>query len=161
MIAKRFSDFLMYQLLESILVTDKEFKDTIEEIDSEDHIADVLFGIIDSNKDIKTNYNYLSLSPDKNDEIRFLPDTQYQRFLKAGDDLESKTKSTVLIGRMTRQILKDAGQNFTDSDIEKFVNSFKSVWDKKHAPKVLKIVKGEEILKWYNEENYESNKGTL
>ena len=163
-IARKYSEFLLYQLMESVMVTTTEFKDILNIIPDTDKIADVLWEIIKRGKDIKTNYNMIGVDPDKNDEISFIPDSQYQRFITKGDDISTKTKSKVAIGRLVRQILKDNGhEGFTDSDIEKFVNSFKAAWNKKHGitNRETKIVKGADILKWYNYENYKSGKGTL
>ena len=163
-IARKYSEFLLYQLMESVMVTTTEFKDILNIIPDTDKIADVLWEIIKRGKDIKTNYNMIGVDPDKNDEISFIPDSQYQRFITKGDDISTKTKSKVAIGRLVRQILKDNGhEGFTDSDIEKFVNSFKAAWNKKHGitNRETKIVKGKDIQKWYSSDNYKSDKGTL
>lgn len=163
MISKKYSDFLMYRLLESVMVSSKDFLELIRSMNVDNKIADHLLKIIDSKIDIKTNYNYLDTS-DTNDEISFLPDNQYQRFLSNGDNIVSKTKSKVSIGRAVRQILRDSGySDYNDSDIEKFVNTFKSSWDKTFASgrRKVQIVKGDDIKKWYLEENYNSGNGTL
>jgi hypothetical protein len=154
----------MCSLLESVLVTTDEFKTILADMPDDNTIADILYKIVDTKSDIKTNYNLLNISNDKNDEITFLPDSQYQRFITKGDDVSSKTKSKVSIGRMVGQILRDNGHvKFKDSDIEKFVNSFKSIWNKNHGieNREIRLVKGEEIKKWYNSETYASEKGTL
>jgi hypothetical protein len=128
---------------------------------SDNKIADEIYNIIDYKKDIKTKYNYIDQS-DKNDEISFIPDNQYLRFIEKGENLESKTKSKAKIGRMIRQILKDNGYSFTESDIETFVNQFKAIWDMKHGVgREIEIVKGDDIIYWYNESNYFKNSGTL
>lgn len=163
-VARKYSDYLVYQLLESVMVTTKEFKQIIHDMPNNDKIADILYSIIDDKTDIKTNYNLVDTSKDKNDEISFLPDNQYQRFLSKGDDFSTKTKSNAKIGRMVNQILKDNGHTqFSDSDVEKFINNFKTVWNKKNGTTVRKteLVKGKDILKWYNINNYNSDKGTL
>lgn len=168
---EKYNAYLIEKLLESILVTTKEFKDIIHDMPQGNKIADILYNIIVDKTDIKTNYNLLDSSVDKNDEITFLPDSQYQRFLSKEEDVATKTKSTSSIGRMIRQILKDNEQiyskdtttKFTDADIEKFVNSFKTTWNKKHGitNRKIELVKGKNILKWYNVENYNSSNGTL
>lgn len=160
----KYNNYLIERLLESILVTSSEFKKIIHDMPETDKIADILYTIIDDKNDIKTNYNLIDNSKDKNDEISFLPDSQYQRFITKGDDVTTKTKSTGFVGRMIRQILKDNGHTqFTDSDIEKFTNNFKSTWNKKHGITTRKteVVKGKDILKWYNISNYNSSNGTL
>lgn len=158
-IERSYNDFKMYKLLESILVANLEYRRALHVI-PDSKIANKLFDLV--GLDIKTNYNSIELS-DKNDEIAFIPDNQYQRFISAGEDIKSKTKSKIKVGRMAKQILKDNGfTNFTDSDIEKFVNGFKSVWDRENGQgRVIELVKGEDIKKWYNEETYNSRGGTL
>lgn len=163
-IPRKYSDFLIYQLLESVMVTTSEFKDIIGSMPEGDKISDILYTIISDKKDIKTNYNLVDLTPDNNDEISFLPDNQYQRFVSKGEDVSTKTKGKAKIGRMVGQILRDNGYvEFKDVDIEKFVNSFKALWNKKHGivNRKVEIVKGESIKKWYNKENYNSEKGSL
>ena len=160
----KYNNYLIERLLESILVTSSEFRSIIQGMPENDKIADILYTIIDDKQDVKTNYNLIDTTNDKNDEITFLPDTQYQRFLSKGEDISTKSKSTGGVGRMIRQILKDNGHaQFTDSEIEKFVNGFKSVWDKKHAitKRKTEVVKGKDILTWYNISNYNSSNGTL
>lgn len=162
----KYNNYLIDRLLESVLVTTKEFRDIINDMPSNNKIADILYNIIRDETDIKTNYNFIDSSADKNDEITFLPDSQYQRFISKGEDPSSKTKNSTSVGRMIRQILKDNKVDqsvFTDADIEKFVNSFKTTWNKKHGitNRKIEIVKGKDILKWYNIENYNSTNGTL
>jgi hypothetical protein len=163
-LARKYSDYLVYQLLESVMVTSKEFKNIIHDMPNGDKIADILYNIIDDKTDIKTNYNLIDVDKEKNDEVSFLPDNQYQRFLTKGDDVTTKTKGNAKIGRMINQILKDNGHNqFKDTDVEKFINNFKSTWNKKHGivNRKTEVVKGKDILKWYNINNYNSDKGTL
>ena len=129
-VVRRYSDYLVYQLLESIMVTTKEFKQIIHDMPNNDKISDILFLIIQDGLDIKTNYNLVDIDKDKNDEITFLPDSQYQRFLSKGDDVKTKTKGKSKIGRMIGQILRDNGHtHFKETDIENFVNGFKATWN--------------------------------
>lgn len=163
-LARKYSDYLVYRLLESVMVTSNEFKKIINDMPNTDKIADILYQIIDDKVDIKTNYNLVDVDKEKNDEVSFLPDNQYQRFLTKGDDVTTKTKGKAKIGRMINQILKDNGHTqFKDTDVEKFINNFKSTWNKKHGivNRKTEVVKGKDILKWYNINSYNSDKGTL
>ena len=54
-IARKYSDYLVYQLLESVMVTSKEFKSIIHDMPNNNKIADILYAIIDDKMDIKTN----------------------------------------------------------------------------------------------------------
>jgi len=163
-LARKYSDYLVYQLLESVMVTSREFKSIIHDMPNGDKIADILYNIIDDKTDIKTNYNLIDVDKEKNDEVSFLPDNQYQRFIAKGDDVTTKTKGNAKIGRMINQILKDNGHTqFKDTDVEKFINNFKSTWNKKHGivNRKTEVVKGKDILKWYDVSNYNSTNGTL
>lgn len=160
MIVRKYKEFLLSKLFESVLLTDAEFKRVLLDMPYSS-IKDSLYDMISSKIDIKTNYNGISLS-DKNDEISFIPDTQFQRSISKGENPWNKTKSKSKIGRMIRQILSDNKISFTDSDIENFVNQFKTAWDKKFSSKKqIKVVTGEDIKYWYNEEHYKYYGGTL
>lgn len=168
MIYRKYSDFLIYSLLESIMVSGPVFKEILEELPSDNSpvskICDILYNIIDNKTDIKTNYNAIEVSPETNSDILFIPDTQYQRFVSKGDDISQKTKSKISIGRMIGQILRDNGHTqFVDKDIEAFVNAYKAKWNRKYGKvsRKIEIVKSDLILKWYDEANYNSDKSTL
>lgn len=157
----KYQDFRLKLLLESVMMTKTEFEKFIGSFSSDNKVASILYSIIHGKKDIKTNYNGISLS-DKNDEISFIPDSQFQRAIEKGEDPWSKSRSKSKIGRMIRQVLSDNGHTISDSDIEKFVNAFKAKWDRLNSVnRKVSIVKGDDILYWYNEENYLDKSGTL
>lgn len=164
----KYNTFLLDSLLESILSTSDDFRKIIHDMPSNDEIADILFIIIKTGTDIKTNYNAIDFSKENNDEVTFIPDTQYQRFTKDGQDPWAKTKSISKIGRMIRQILNDnpeacKNKKYNDSDIEVFVNSYKNTWNKKYGMtnRKIEVVTGDKILYWYKSDNYLSSDGTL
>jgi hypothetical protein len=64
-------------------------------------------------------------------------------------------RQKIKIGRFIRKFISKSGfseMEITDSDVEKFVNGYKSYfnWD----PTKLKIVEGDDIKKYYLEDNY-------
>lgn len=160
-------------LLESIVEADPSFIDIIRSMIM-DKTTDItifpllsfLDEILSNGKDIETKYNYLNIS-DKNDEISFIPNSQYNKFIENDDDISRKSKNFTKIGRFIRQIYKDNNKHITDTQIEKFVNSYKAKYDehyKVQSDYELKIVSGEEIKKWYLRDNYyghESDGGEL
>lgn len=87
----------------------------------------------------------------------------YMPKLKIKDDTNFSTEKgrvSIKIGRfITKFITKESMIEFgiTSSDIESFVNLFKSYFtpDKNN----LKVIEGEEILKWYLEDNYAFSNG--
>jgi hypothetical protein len=73
---------------------------------------------------------------------------------------EKKNRVSIKIGRFVRKFLSEQSFrdfNISDKDIESFVNLFKSYFtpDKNN----LIIVEGDEIKKWYSEENYATTCG--
>ena len=71
-------------------------------------------------------------------------------------------RQEIKIGRAIRSLLKSAGSEFTDKDIEIFVNQYKATIDKINDKfSNFEEVKGNDISYWYNEENYYERSGTL
>lgn len=80
------------------------------------------------------------------------------------DKVWSTSRNKIKIGRVIRAILRSAGIESNDAEIEKFVNQYKSTIDIiNDAFNKFDVVKSFDILHWYNYENYThgSNKGTL
>jgi hypothetical protein len=157
---KKYFDFKYLSLLESLLKIDKDLNLIISKISDKDPVAKMLSSLI--NQDIKTNVNYLKPS-DKNDDIKFVNDTQVKRFIDAGQDPFDRATNSAKIGRTVRQILTSNGISVTDQQIEKFVNSYKNAWDKslKKTQEGISLVSGEEIRNWYLESNYVPGGGQL
>lgn len=70
---------------------------------------------------------------------------------------------SIKVGRFSKKMLELVGKKFKDKDIEDFVNEFKSKVElSKDAFRNFQLVSGEDIIKWYNEENYSrENTSTL
>ncbi|NBO22976.1 hypothetical protein EBU94_06530, partial [bacterium] len=138
-------------IVESYLRTSQRLLELLVNVD--DPIAKKFWDLID--RDIKTQYNGLDYLDKENEKgkVSFLTDSQFTNKLKTTDDynsLISDKNNSSSIGKIVRSILKDNGINFTDSEIETFVNKFKS----KVGKSEIKIVKGEDIRYWYLESNY-------
>lgn len=169
-IVKNYNGFLLESvklLLESLMTGSEDLLHVLYRSKGKDNnsktseIVNILFTMLGSTKDVKTNFNLLGIS-DKNDEISFIPDTQYQKGLSDGTDFTNKKKNNTKVGRMIRQLLSDNGYKFTDKEVESFVNSFKASWDSfKGVDRITKIVDGDEILYWYDSNNYATLSGTL
>jgi len=157
---KSYFNFQYYSLLESLLKVDPDFSNLIEEISDKDSVAKKLLGFI--NQDITTNVNYLRPA-EKNDDVKFVNDTQVDRFIKLGQNPFERAINSAKVGRTVRQILTSNKVNVTDQEIEKFVNAYKNAWDKKlkKTAEGFHLVSGEEIRKWYLEDNYVPGGGTL
>ena len=157
---KKYFDFSFFLLLESILKVNPEFDELIRSISDKDPVAKMLLSLID--KDIKTNVNYLKPS-DKNDDMKFVNDTQVKRFIDAGQDPFDRATNSAKIGRTVRQILTTNGISVTDPQIEKFVNTYKNAWDKlfKKTGEGIHVVSGENIRDWYHVDKYVPGGGQL
>ncbi|NBO22431.1 hypothetical protein EBU94_03695 [bacterium] len=127
-------------ILESVLSSSSDFKKTLKSLD--DPIAEKLLDLIGT--DIKTKYNYLDVS-DEDNKISFIPDDKFQK--------DIKNPSTALIGRLVRGILKDNDINFTDPQLEDFVNKYKA-YAKLKNDLDISVVDGEDIIYWYDEKNH-------
>ena len=100
--------------------------------------------------------NYVKRVEDEIDVVSFLPKSKYEKVENEWENGRIKIK----IGRFIRKFLTDFSiQNFKVNDqmIEKFVNLYKSYFSRDISK--LKIVDGEEILKYYLEDNYHSLNG--
>ena len=66
------------------------------------------------------------------------------------------------MGRVIRKLLVDANVKFKDTDIEEFVNEYRSKLQKlNNIEEMFELSSGDDILKWYLQDNNLSNKGTL
>jgi len=151
---KKFNEFNLLRLFESLLRVEPQFYDILNTIPSGDTISDVLYDWISNKTDITTKYNMLSVDKKNSDKILFIPDNQYQRAIQQGQDTSNKTKSDSAIGRFARSIMKDNGIIVSDSQVEEFVNKYKKKWLELYEIPNFRIVKGEDILYWYLESNY-------
>jgi hypothetical protein len=74
----------------------------------------------------------------------------------------TQSRNPIGIGRLVRAILKSSGVSFTDSELEKFVNDYKSTIDiLNDAFSKFGILSGDDISKIYHQDYYESDDGTL
>lgn len=93
--------------------------------------------------------NYLKVEDETT--ISFLPKTKYEKV----DDYWNEGRVKMKIGRFVNKILTEfsiANFSITDSTIEKFVNCYKSFFTRDMSK--LKIVEGDDIMKFYCEDNY-------
>ena len=100
--------------------------------------------------------NYIKRVDNEIDVVSFLPKSKYEKVENNWENGRVKIK----IGRFVRKFLTEFSfKNFkvTDTLIEKFVNLYKSYFSRDTSK--LKIFEGEEILKYYLEDNYHSLNG--
>lgn len=73
-----------------------------------------------------------------------------------GPNVYTTSRNEIKIGKLVKKI---SGNNYKDSDIEKFVNLFKSSFD--DSKKEFVLLKGSDIKWGYNSDNYLTCKGTI
>lgn len=74
----------------------------------------------------------------------------------------SKNRQGIKVGRAIRALLKVAGVDFVDKDIEDFVNKYKSAIDRYNDKfRLFEVVEGDDISHWYKYSNYKNQNGTL
>lgn len=71
-------------------------------------------------------------------------------------------RNNIKVGRLAKSILDVAGISATSSEIEEFVNKYKSTFDIiNDAFSKLELVNGNLISYWYSDRNYHSSRSTL
>lgn len=107
---------------------------------------------------IKEEGNFIKREEGKIDTLSYLPIKKYSVIKDdhAKDPFGTGVgRQPIKVGRFIRKFLSDeAFKEFgiKDSDVEKFVNSYKSYFN--YDPEKLKIVEGEDVKKYYLEDNY-------
>jgi hypothetical protein len=154
-----------------------EFRDLLNRISitnkDDNRISNFLIHTENSNQALD-NATLIDIT-DKNDMISFIQVNRIKRKLpETGENLDYRIldkskgsefwkegRSEIGIGRWLRRVAKDVHKSsISDSDVEKFVNQYKSAYDSKTNPG-FELVSGEDIRKWYHMNNYETNRGQL
>jgi hypothetical protein len=112
---------------------------------------------------IKEEGNFIKRVDDSIDTLSYLPIKKYSVIQNDNNKdpfVDGVGRQTIKIGRFVKKFLSENAFNefnIKDSDIEKFVNFYKSYFN--YDPTKLKIVRGDEIKKYYLEENYFATSG--
>ena len=102
--------------------------------------------------------NFIRREDSEIDVLSFLSKSKIE---KVEDPWDSKSRTKIKIGRFIKKFLSKLSFDqycITDQDVEKFVNLYKSFFTKDLSK--LKIVEGDDILKYYLEDNYETVSGS-
>jgi hypothetical protein len=151
---KFLKNYFDYLITESVLMVSDSVVNILSKINSK--ISTELFNIINNQQDIDTLHNILDVG-EKNDELLFIPDNRAQKLLDDGEKPFAKTKQAMGVGRLVRSILTKNKISFTDKELEEFVTEFKAQHDIINGKSDnIKIVSGDDIKYWYDENNYKS-----
>lgn len=100
-----------------------------------------------------SNFKMLYLDvTDSDDKISYL-DKRYEDITE--DPYRDKRRKTIRVGRFLKRLFP----NHSEQRIESMVNKYKALWKKNYADLEFKLVQGEDIRKYYNEDNYVNIKG--
>ena len=134
-------------IIESKVEFSDKFCDVIKKIDSP--LSKVILSLQNTEKDIEKNYLDLGKG---NDSISFVIDAK----AKTLGEPWKQSRNEIRVGKIVRSLLKLSGENFSDKQIEEFVNKFKATIDSMEGNSFdrFETVSGTDILKYYNINNY-------
>lgn len=111
-------------------------------------------------KYISDEINYVMAEEDEIDVISFLPKSKYSKFVDDSTDVWVKYRVKMKIGKFVSKFLTNysvRNWNIKCKDIEDFVNLYKSYYSVDITK--IKVVSGEDIIKYYLEDNYYDPQG--
>lgn len=112
-----------------------------------------------NNLNIENDTNYIILK-DTNQVYYIFNHSIFSSYLRHIDYKPNRLEKGG-IGRLVNKIIQARGGNFNPKELEDFINRYKSYRKWLSGDVKLEVVSGEEIRKWYNEENYSYGKGSL
>lgn len=132
------------------LIFSKSFIEFLQFANRDHIIAQIICnGQLDNH--LKDEGNYICDVPGENDMISFLPKSKYEKV----EDPWKEGRVKIKIGRFIKKFFSEfsiSNWHINDSEIERFVNFYKSFFSNENSK--LEIVTGEDISKYYLEDNY-------
>jgi hypothetical protein len=130
---------------------------------------------IENKSEYLDKYTLIDISEDKNDYLTFIQVNRILRnsdiegislskeIIDSGKNYLSNYRTEVGLGRwVSRVMLEVYDKQMLPSQVSRLVDFYRSVYDEKYDEESLfEIVKGEDIKKWYNENNYDKKVGQL
>lgn len=150
-------------LLEGQVEYSDKFREKLGIIKPKSKLAEFLFDFEDEyfSDDKVLKNNYIDTT-DKDDKVTFISQIKFDQMQdKTNDDLdpyEVKGRTEIGVGRCVRSLAELGKFEFTDKELEEFVNLYKAKADTKGEK--FKLVSGDKIKFWYNEENYYEDWGS-
>jgi hypothetical protein len=138
----------------SLYISD-ELKIVLESIKNQSFVASLLLKKRHKVEDMVDNYiNFIGLSKSDKTKISYLTEDRMKN-IEPGDYWSSSRRYQAKPGGIVSKLFKD----IPNSEVEAFSNAFRSVGLKNSFD--FKIVDGEDIRKYYNGDEYNSNGGSL
>jgi hypothetical protein len=141
------------------LILSKRFVKILKNID--DNVSNELIKLAANEEIFKESFIDRT---DKEDTVTFLSSSNVNKMIqdKVGDVenecWSSNQRIEIKIGRLIFRLL---GEKVQPQEIESFVNEYKSILKAKKLHRNFKLVSGDDIRKWYNQENYAEGGGNL
>ena len=150
-----------------------EFRNILRRIQDKSSVAQALLNSEDSNQMIDI-YTLIDIT-EKNDTISLIQVNRITRIntdlgetlpynirdKRRGSEFWTKARTEMKIGRWTSRIFTEVHKSeLPASKIEEFVNLYKAAIDGEDLTN-FELVSGEDIRKWYHENNYKERRGQL
>lgn len=150
-------------LLEGHVMYSNRFKEKLGNIKSKSKLAKFLFDFevqyFEDDKVLKNNYVDTT---DKEDKVTFISQVKFNQMQDRTnvdlDPYEVKGRNEIGVGRCVRSLAELGKFEFTDKELEEFVNLYKSKTDIKDEE--FRLVSGDDIKFWYSEKNYYKDWGS-
>jgi hypothetical protein len=111
--------------------------------------------------DLYSSFLFFLIQLDNGNKALFYTNKEYQDPILRSKSL-SNSKTKIRFGRFLNAFLQAIGRKYSSATIEKFVNLFQSEVElENNAMSFFKVVKGNEIKKWYLSSSYAANSGQL
>lgn len=132
-------------------------------------VANRIIGLTKNEEEL-FDISYLDIVDGKNDVISYMPSPRAWRSMEfvdqtiANKEPEKDCPMWTASGRQTTspgKLITKLFDNFSDLAIEKFVNTYKAEISALFIFDNFRVIKGEEIRKWYSEKNYSPGGGGL
>lgn len=103
---------------------------------------------------LETNIDVHIVKKETDELVSYLPISKLIIGDKITDEYYDKNKVVLKIGRLVRKLIPEIhiNRHLNQQQIEDFVNLYKSFFEKQEI--TFEVLEGEEIRKWYNQENY-------
>lgn len=145
--------------LKNVIISNPENDEKLKKIESKEifpfKASKVLSHILKQMKfKLANDYfdaSFFDIVKDDNNLISFIPSK------KIGDDDSEKFRTVSRVGR----VLKKLNPNLAESEIEKFVDLYKSEYDNYFKESIVEVVTGDKIPYWYLETRYAKGSSTL
>ena len=132
------------------------FKEKLFDIKSKSKLAEEIYDLAEEWYDDKLLKNNFIDVTDKEDKVTFISQVKFDQMqVKSDEELDPYTvkgRTEIGVGRCIKALADLAKIDFTDKELEDFVNLYKA--KTKTEGEEFELVKGKDIKYWYDEDNY-------